>query len=135
MAMRLALDTPAAEIDLSVHWGFVHQNRYYAFMAAKNPSYDEFSPGRLHLEDVVGACAERGIATVDLLAPAMPYNSTWASTSVQVDSYGLALSARGRLMIDGWHGGLRPLLKAGLLSLPPVARRYALALGRALVRA
>ena len=131
LAMRLGLgsdDDGASgdDIDLSVHWGFVHQRRYYAFMAAKNPAYDAFSPGRLQLEDVIAACAERGVATVDLLLPAMPYKATWATTSVEVHGYGLALSLRGRLVIQGWHRFLRPALKRLIMALPPGVRRFAL---------
>ena len=129
IAMRLGIDGPErGEVDLSVHWGFIHQGRYYAFMAAKNPAFDACSPGRLHLEDVIAACAERGVETVDLLLPAMPYKLTWATTSVDVSSFGLALTARGRLYIRGWHGFLRPALKASMLALPPAVRRGAMQL-------
>ena len=129
MAMRLGLEQPdGTDADLSVHWGFIHQGRYYAFMAAKNPEFDDCSPGRLHLEDVIAACSERGVGTVDMLLPAMPYKLTWATTSVGVNGYGLALTTRGRLVIRGWHGLLRPALKSALVALPPVVRKHAMLL-------
>ena len=134
IAMRLGLEQPGGtDADLSVHWGFVHQGRYYAFMAAKNPAFDDCSPGRLHLEDVVAACAERGVGTVDFLLPAMPYKQTWATTSVEVDGYGLPLTTRGRLLIRGWHGSLRPALKAALVALPPGVRKHAMYLLQAVL--
>ncbi len=125
IAMRLGLEPSACApaVDLSLHWGFEHQGRYYAFMAWKNPAYDDFSPGRLHLEDVVTTAAQRAIATVDLLVPAMPYKTSVANATVEVRAYGVPLTARGRLVIKGWHGLLRPRLKVALLAMSPAARR------------
>jgi CelD/BcsL family acetyltransferase involved in cellulose biosynthesis len=112
------------EVGLSLQWGFLHKRRYYAFMSARNGDYDAYSPGRLHLEDVVEACAGLSITTVDLLVPAMPYKLGVATASVGVDGFALPLSMRGRLYIGGWHGTLRPLMKSALLSLPAPARRW-----------
>ncbi len=125
LAMRLGLEPSdsTAPVDLSLHWGFEHQGRYYAFMAWKNPAYDDFSPGRLHLEDVVATAAQRGITTVDLLVPAMPYKTSVANATIEVRAYGVPFTARGRLVIKGWHGLLRPRLKVALLAMPPSARR------------
>lgn len=138
-AMRLGL-TPregangGGSIDLSVHWGFMHNGRYYTYMAAKNPGYDSYSPGRLHMEDLVRACSDRGLATVDFLLPAMPYKLTWATTSVEVQGFGVPLTARGQLFVRGWHGIVRPALKATWLAMPPAARRWAIAPFQALAR-
>ena len=129
LAMRLRLE-PAdrTPIDLSVQWGFLHHGRYYAFMAARNPEFDAFSAGRLHLEDVIAAAASRDIASVDFLAPDMPYKATWATASVPVQGFGLGLTARGHLSISGWHGTLRPMLKAAAMAIPSPVRR--LGIGR-----
>lgn len=123
--MRLALDRGGgSEPDtVSLHWGFDHGDRYYCFMAAKNPAFDAFSPGRLHLEDVVSACAGRGIATVDFLPPAMAYKSSQATGAVTVSAFGLPLTLRGRLTINGWHGYLRPAIKKAVLATPASIRR------------
>lgn len=126
VAMRLALSPPSSadqSTDLSLHWGFEHQGRYYAYMSWKNPDYDGFSPGRLHLEDVVAAAAARGASTVDLLAPAFPYKVSLSSTVIDVQAYAVPFSVRGRLLAKGWHGTIRPRMKAALLSLPPPLRR------------
>lgn len=124
LVMRLGLARADGSVDnISVQWGFEHRGRYYAFMAAKNPGYDAFSPGRLHLEDVVSACAARGIGTVDFLPPEMPYKSTWATESVDVSGFGLARTLKGRVGIDGWHGIVRPAVKRAFLATPPALRR------------
>ena len=131
IAMRLGLEPhdpmPAdATLDLSLHWGFEHQGRYYAYMAWKNPAFDDYSPGRLHLEDVVATAANRGMSTIDLLVPAMPYKTSVANSAVEVHAFGVSFSARGRLVIKGWHGLLRPRLKSALLAMSPQTRRLLL---------
>ena len=124
IALRLGLTlADTTPIDLSLHWGFEHQGRYYAYMAWKNPAYDEFSPGRLHLEDVIAATAARGMSTVDLLLPALPYKTSLANATIEVRSYGVPFTARGSLYVRGWHGFARPCLKRALMALPPSARR------------
>ena len=130
VAMRLALasgDADSDDIDLSLHWGFEHAGRYYAFMASKNPAYDAFSPGRLHLEDVVAALDARGNGTIDLLVPALPYKLSFATETVKVSGYGVPFTLRGRLAIHCWHGRLRPAIKAVMLALPTGVRRKVMA--------
>lgn len=126
VALRLAFKDAAGngtQTELSLHWGFEHAGRYYAYMASRNAAFDACSPGRLHLEDVIEALAMRGIETIDLLMPAIPYKTSVATGTVTVATYGVPFSLRGRLAIDGWHGCVRPALKKAMLALPPAARR------------
>ena len=126
-AMRLSLTRPdGARSDLSLHWGFVHNAVYTAYMAAKNPELDAFSPGRLHLEDLLKACAAEGIHTVDFLAPQIPYKRSFATRTVEIETLALPLTLRGRLSVTGWHGTLRPALKSLAAKLPQGLRRLAL---------
>lgn len=122
--MRLALERADGTVDtISIQWGFEHRGRYYAYMAAKNPAYDAYSPGRLHLEDVIAACAGRGISKVDFLPPAMAYKSNLATETIGVSAFGRPLRLRGRLAITGWHGYVRPAIKKAVLATPPSIRR------------
>ncbi len=116
--------------DLSLHWGFEHQGRYYAYMAWKNPAFDAFSPGRLHLETIVTALAERGNTQIDLLVPALPYKTSVATECVTVQALGLAFSVRGVLLIRGWHAHLRPAVRRAALDLPEGVRRPIVAAAR-----
>jgi CelD/BcsL family acetyltransferase involved in cellulose biosynthesis len=116
-------DASHAPRIVTIQWGFRFRNRYYAFMSAKNQAFDAFSPGRLHLEDVIEACAQDGIDTVDLLVPRMPYKDTWATGAVDVSGFGLATSLRGTLIVDVWHKSLRPKLKWVVMKLPTPLRR------------
>jgi CelD/BcsL family acetyltransferase involved in cellulose biosynthesis len=109
--------------DVAIQWGFVHNRRYYAYIAARNAAFDEVSPGTMHLEDVLTTCMAEGVHTVDLLAPAVAYKATWCTSQVAIHDMSLALTARGRLVIDGWQQGLRPLVRRAFLAMPDAIRR------------
>jgi CelD/BcsL family acetyltransferase involved in cellulose biosynthesis len=113
----------AGDVPLSVQWGFVHQGRYYAYITARNPDYDEVSPGKLHLEDVMRALKERGIVTADLLAPAVPYKFIWAEKSCEVADVAVPFSLFGRLWLDGWNNRLRPWLRDTFMKMPAGLRQ------------
>lgn len=118
MAMSLTLDgRPVAD-----QWGLVFSNRYYAYVATWMPEFVEASPGKLHLEEVIRACHERGIAVADFLMPAVPYKFTWTDKAMPVADYSLALSPRATLYATLWTGRLRPLLKRLALRLPSSVR-------------
>jgi CelD/BcsL family acetyltransferase involved in cellulose biosynthesis len=118
LAMSLVLDgRPIAD-----QWGFVFNRRYYAYVATWAPEFEESSPGKLHLEEVIRACHERGIAVADFLMPAARYKFTWTETAMPVADYSLPLSPRARWQFALWSGGARPLLKRAALRLPPRLR-------------
>lgn len=114
MAMSLTLDGRS----LADQWGFVHGGRYYAYVATWTPEFEEASPGKLHLEQVIRACHERGLSVADFLMPAARYKFTWTSDAVTVADYALPLSFRARLQLSLWSGHLRPWLKRLTLRLP-----------------
>ncbi|MEO1710025.1 MAG: GNAT family N-acetyltransferase [Pseudomonadota bacterium] len=131
--MRLSLlpSDGTASVDLAMQWGFLDGDRYYAFMSAKHPDYDDYSPGRLHLEDVVRMCAgedmnpDGPVGVVDFMVPDMPYKSTFATGRCEVFNYGIAATLKGRGVVHGWHGFGRPALKAAYLAMPARLRRVA----------
>jgi CelD/BcsL family acetyltransferase involved in cellulose biosynthesis len=119
-------DQPVAE-----QWGFVHNQRYYAFVAARDFGNSDESPGKLHLGEVIHACADRGLKGADLLVPVMPYKLTWATEVVEVSDHALPLSWRGRLLTRLWDQGLRPRLKRAVMASPKGLRAIIMrALGR-----
>lgn len=109
--------------ELSLHLGFVHNGRYYAYMAAKNPDFDHFSPGRVHMLSLIEACFDEGLDTVDFLPPDMPYKQNFACETVAVESLAIPFSLRGRFAIDVWQNTLRPMVKRAFQKLPTAVRR------------
>ncbi|MCR6671197.1 GNAT family N-acetyltransferase [Devosia ginsengisoli] len=106
-------DEPIAE-----QWGFIHKQRYYAFVASRDFSNSDESPGKLHLGEVIHACAERGLAGADLMVPVMPYKLTWATEVVTVRDYALPVTPRGMLVLHIWDKTMRPLFKQTVLRMP-----------------
>ena len=114
LAMSLRHDGyPIAE-----QWGFIHKRRYYAFVASRDFSNSDESPDKLHLGEVLRACADKGLLGADLMVPVMPYKLTWATEVVTVTDYALAVSPRGLLVINLWDRLLRPLFKHVVLNMP-----------------
>lgn len=118
LAMSLTLDgRPIAD-----QWGFVLNGRYYAYVATWDPAMVDSSPGKLHLQEVIQSCHERGLAVADFLMPAARYKLTWTDTVVPVADYALPLSAGAWIEGTLWSAHLRPILKRLALKLPPELR-------------
>ena len=100
IAFRLSAD----RVPIAVQWGFLHGGRYYAFISARNPEFDAYSPGRLHLGMVLEACSERGIDIVELMAPATDYKMNWTDQTRRIDDFGLALTAGGFFILTSGVG-------------------------------
>lgn len=103
---------------LAEQWGFVHGERYYAYVASRDFSHSDESPGKLQLNDIIRACAEEGLKGCDLGVPTMPYKLTFATQTMTVRDYALPTSPRGWLMFQAWDVLLRPALKRAVLALP-----------------
>ena len=107
---------------LAEQWGFVQGGRYYAFVASRDFSQSDESPGKLHLREILEACAERGLKGCDLGVPTMPYKLTFATDTVTVRDYALPITPRGWLVIRLWDNFMRPSLKRLVLGLAPAWR-------------
>ena len=108
---------------IAVQWGFVYAERYYAYISARNPEFDDYSPGRVHLGMVIEACYERGISVVELMAPASDYKMNWTDQTKRIDDLGLALSPGGVLYLDLWRRHGRSMARMLYHSLPDAVRR------------
>ncbi|MEO5805315.1 GNAT family N-acetyltransferase [Devosia sp.] len=103
---------------IAEQWGFVHNNRYYAFVASRDFGNSDESPGKLHLGEVIHACSERGLVGADLMVPVMPYKLTWATNVIEVTDYALPVTPLGQLVLRLWDRTLRPLFKQAVLRMP-----------------
>jgi CelD/BcsL family acetyltransferase involved in cellulose biosynthesis len=129
MAMSLLHNgEPIAE-----QWGFLHKQRYYAFIASRDFGNSEESPGKLHLGEVIHACADVGLHGADLMVPVMPYKLTWATEVITVRDYALPVTPRGIVLLHLWDKTLRPLFKNAVLNMPKGLRGMLMkAVGRSL---
>ncbi|MEM7045230.1 MAG: GNAT family N-acetyltransferase [Pseudomonadota bacterium] len=114
----------SGDMPIAVQWGFLHAGRYYAFISARNPKFDAYSPGRVHLGMVLEACFERGISVVELMAPASAYKMNWTDESRRIDDFGLAFNARGYLYLDLWRRNGRSMARRLYHGLPDSIKRH-----------
>ena len=114
MAMSLRHNGEA----IAEQWGFIHNQRYYAFVASRDFSNSDESPGKLHLGEVIHACAENDLKGADLMVPVMPYKLTWATEVVTVKDYALPVTPRGLLVLNLWDKTMRPWFKQAVLNMP-----------------
>lgn len=119
VAFELTLDGK----PISLQWGFLQGRRYYAFMSSRDPAFEEYSVGRLHLQDVLEACHGLGVTQADLMVPEVPYKMTWTQSSDPLVDIVMPWSIRGRLTFGLYHGRVRPLLKQAARRLPVSVRR------------
>lgn len=115
----LAFQMEAFGAPIASQWGFVHQGRYYAYISARAPGYDAFSPGRIHLGSVIAACKARGLDILELMAPASRYKVMWSDRITGVHDMWIPLTVRGRLtlgildfVLPGMHVLARALPKS-----------------------
>lgn len=126
----LAMGLYCGDVPVSLQWGFVHRGRYYAYIAARNPDYDAYSPGRIHLEEVIRTCHARGIEVCDFLAPGARYKFTWTDDATEVLDIAVPFTFKGRLLLDLWNRRLRVMAKAVYAQLPPSLRQTVMRLLR-----
>jgi CelD/BcsL family acetyltransferase involved in cellulose biosynthesis len=125
----MAMSLRHGQAPIAEQWGFVHNRRYYAFVASRDFSNSDESPGKLHLGEVIHACSERGLVGADLMVPVMPYKLTWATEVVNVTDYALPVTPRGRFLLWLWDQNLRPMAKRVVLAMPKGIRGLTLKLG------
>ena len=109
-------------------WGFVYGGRYYAYMSARDPAFDAFSAGRVHLGRVIASCYEDGLRVLELMPPKVDYKTTWTDTSKRIDAFSAPFTMRGRLVLELWLTRLNPALRKLSRRLPQGARRRLAAL-------
>jgi CelD/BcsL family acetyltransferase involved in cellulose biosynthesis len=92
-------------------------------MTARNPAFDQYAPGKLHIDYALKDSFALGLEVYDLLAPAAPYKLDWTKRVDQIQDYAVPFTWRGRLVLDGWQRRLRPAAKRTFLRLPKRLRQ------------
>ena len=88
---RLSVDGQTAAVEI----GFVHDDRWCAFLGAMAPEFAKCGPGHVQMAKTIAHCHEQGLARYDLLAPADSYKSRIAHGSTMVCDHAAALSPLG----------------------------------------
>ena len=102
---------------IASQWGFEHEGRYYAYISARDQGHDQFSPGRLHLGQVIEACKVRGLDILELMAPAARYKLMWTDRVVNTHDLSRSLTLRARVTLGALNFAL-PAARACARALP-----------------
>ena len=108
---------------IAQQWGFIYGDRYYAYISSRDPAFDAFSAGRIHLGHVIRSCYDDGIRVLELMPPKVDYKMTWTDMTRRVDTFAAPFTVRGRLVLDLWLARCDPALRKVSHRLPPAIRR------------
>ena len=114
----IATELKHGDATVAEQIGFIHKNCYYAFMSGWNPEYEQISPGRMHLGEILKTCYAMNLQKADFMIPAVPYKFTWAKEAIGVSDYVLPLTMRGFAYNRIWLNLLRPIAKTLIYKLP-----------------
>jgi CelD/BcsL family acetyltransferase involved in cellulose biosynthesis len=117
-AERIGFELTLEGTPIAEQWGFLHCDRYYAYMSAFDPAFEHLSPGKLQLAHVIEEMAALGVAGIEMLTPASDYKRVWSDDTRALVNATLAWSRGARLRHALWDGGVRPALKAAYYALP-----------------
>ncbi|MEQ8824560.1 MAG: GNAT family N-acetyltransferase [Filomicrobium sp.] len=113
---------------VALQWGFIRGDCYYAFMSCRNPKYESFSVGRLHLRHIIEVCHKFGLRTIDLMVPASPYKMNWTKQTEPVVDIVQPWSAKGHVVLGLLERNVRPAVKRCLGKAPTALRKPVMAL-------
>ena len=114
----IATELKHGDATVAEQVGFIHKNCYYAYMSDWNTDYEQISPGRMHLGEILKTCYAMNLQRADFMIPAVPYKFTWAKEAIGVSDYVLPLTMRGFVYNRIWLNLLRPIAKTLIYKLP-----------------
>ena len=102
---------------VATHWGLVDKaTLYYLLPTYETDSWGRFSPGRLHLLELLKWCGQNNIATFDFTVGDEPYKFLWCDTETPLYQVAHAVNLRGQLFV------LKERLRNRLRASPRFAR-------------
>jgi CelD/BcsL family acetyltransferase involved in cellulose biosynthesis len=119
----LGFSLSAEESYAAAQWGFLYLGRYYAYVSARDPKFDEFSPGRMHLGMVIEACLGRGIKALELMPPASSYKLDWTDHIKRLDAAVMPFTLKGAVAIKLLALWGAPKMRAISHALPAFIRK------------
>jgi CelD/BcsL family acetyltransferase involved in cellulose biosynthesis len=95
----------------AVEIGFVHQQRYSAFLGAFDPTFRDWSPTELLMEDTIEWCFQNNIRIYDLLPPDDSYKAKWTNNKTPVGDWVMPRTLKGKVYVNIAEKKLIPFLK------------------------
>ncbi|MDX2306865.1 MAG: GNAT family N-acetyltransferase [Hyphomicrobium sp.] len=110
-------ETAAVEIAITSH------GRTAIHVIAYGLKFEKCGAGALLMEDSIRHAVERGVTTVDLMAPGDSYKFDWADCAVAVEDWSKARTTLGRAYTAVALKLVRKNLKTALMAMPLPMRR------------
>ncbi len=84
---------------IAVHWGEIHDGRFYHLMPSYDMEWEKYSPGRLLLEKLLEWCFSEGLDIFDFTGGGEAYKLEWANIELPLYRYERVLTLRGKLFL------------------------------------
>jgi CelD/BcsL family acetyltransferase involved in cellulose biosynthesis len=120
----LAILRDGRPIGVEISYGY--RDRLLAHVLAPDPAYAQYGLGNTLADAAIRDAFERGYKIYDLLAPANPFKSAWATGAIEVLDFTLTASRRGAFFDRLIASSARPLARAAFKSAPRGIRRMML---------
>ena len=120
---RAGLELRLNGASLAQQLGFIHANRYYAYVSGMDWAHEALRPGAVHFGLVLEAAMAAGCSAAEMLTPASDYKMMWTDQVHRLSDLALPLSKAGRVKQTLWDDGLRPALKTVYHAMPAPLRR------------
>lgn len=89
---------------IASHWGISHGRRFYWIMPGyEDGQWGRYSVGRVLMDAAVQDCYARGFALFDLTVGDEAYKAQWADHQLQLGSFEVGISLRGKLVVAARH--------------------------------
>ena len=108
---------------ISVELGFVFKSHYYAYLGAFDWELKNFSPGKVHMRDMVGWCIDNSISHYDLLGTPAAYKSEWSNETIEMQDFCVTGTPLAAAYARWWLGTVRPVVKSVFENLGSDRRR------------
>jgi len=95
----------------AIEVGFVHRQRYSAFLGALDPFFRDWSPTQLLMEDTVAWCFRNEIEVYDLLPPDDRYKAKWTTDKMPVADWTVPRSIKGKLYVEIFEKALNRFIR------------------------
>jgi CelD/BcsL family acetyltransferase involved in cellulose biosynthesis len=96
---------------ISISINIVGHGTLHCYLSAHNHEFSDLSPGTLATHMAIHKCIETGESGYSFLGFPTQFKSIWTNESVPLLRYHHALTLRGKIWLQLWTRGLRPVAK------------------------
>ena len=100
------------EETISWHIGYLDKKRFYHYVTAYNERFTKYSPGKVHLAELISAAILQGVEIFDFLTGTEDYKLKWTNKTCPLYSFKCHTTGLGPAVKRYWQKKIRPRLRA-----------------------